>query len=72
MVFVNNNVRTYKNLYIRKIKIRNILETKYSRFTVYLQTVMFVLDLYIIIIIFTIITLFAYFITWYNGKTFVV
>ena len=34
MVFVNNNVRTYENLYIRKIKIRNILETKYSRFTV--------------------------------------
>ena len=25
----------YENLYIRKIKIRNILETKYFRFTVY-------------------------------------
>ena len=33
--FVNNNVCTYENLYIRKIKIRNILEMKYSQFTVF-------------------------------------
>ena len=33
--FVNNNVCTYENLYIRKIKIWNILEMKYSQFTVF-------------------------------------
>ena len=40
--FVNNNVRTYENLYIRKIKIRNILETKYSRFTVYIYIYIYI------------------------------
>ena len=39
--FVNNNVRTYENLYIQKIKLRNILETKYSRFTVVLVRICF-------------------------------
>ena len=38
-IYRNSGKCTYKNLYIRKIKIRNILETKYSRFTVHVTII---------------------------------
>ena len=34
MVFVNNNVHTYENLYVRNLKIRNIPDLRYMNVTV--------------------------------------